>query len=72
VKCRNTDDEAEMEMTPLQMCEAEKSWFANHPEFKGCQLAGIPTLAARLDEIQRDLLLSTDVVAKLIQEVLSL
>lgn len=69
VKCRNTDDDAEMAMTHKEMTAAERDWFPSHSELRGCQQVGIPALAARLDEIQRDLLLSSDVLSRLTQQV---
>lgn len=64
VKCRNTNVDAEISMTLLELQQSEQEFFASHPELQHVPGMGSVALANALDEIQKDLLFKTDVIAK--------
>ena len=69
VKGRNSDDDGEVGATIAEVREAEIKYFNNHLTLRGCHLAGTAALARRLNEIQSQRLLKTEIVETLRDKV---
>ena len=69
VKARNSDDDAQASMTLSQVREDESKYFGGHLTLRGCELAGTPALARRLNEIQSERLIKSDIVSNLREKV---
>lgn len=69
VKGRNSDDDSEARASIPEVREAEIKYFDNHSTLRGCNLAGTAALARRLNEIQSQRLLKSEIVETLRDKV---